>query len=218
MKIIASPYLGVAIGATAGVVAINLIGFDAGGVSYSGADESRPNDLDAFDMTASGIRYANHPMLKLVQRYESGGAYDILYGGNRFEGYGDHPFASLFKMVGGTPVKIPGLDWAQAGVPKILRGSNSGQYSTAAGRYQALAATWLRIKYKLGLQDFAPDSQDRMAFELLRECGALREYENGNRATAIGKASKIWTSLPGSNTGEAQLSVNQALAELDRLS
>lgn len=72
-------------------------------------------------------------------------------------------------------------------------------YSTAAGAYQFLLGTWNRLKNKLGLPDFSPQSQDLAALELIREKGALNDIDNGDVVTATDKVRKIWASLPGAN-------------------
>jgi muramidase (phage lysozyme) len=61
-------------------------------------------------------------------------------------------------------------------------GLGPGCVSTAAGRYQFIKPTWLRLRQKLGLTDFSPASQDKACIELLRENGALSMAGQGTRS------------------------------------
>jgi muramidase (phage lysozyme) len=72
-------------------------------------------------------------------------------------------------------------------------------FSTAAGRYQIIWATFVRLSNKLGTVDFTPETQDRMAVELISEDGALGDVESGNLQAAIDKCSGTWASLPASH-------------------
>lgn len=86
-------------------------------------------------------------------------------------------------------------------------GLGPGCVSTAAGKYQQIKPTWLRLKNKLSLPDFGPASQDAAAAELLRECGALVRLEAGDFAGAVAQARKIWASLPGAGYGQGERSI-----------
>ncbi|MND16902.1 Phage lysozyme [compost metagenome] len=99
-----------------------------------------------------------------------GANYDTVVGGSKFSDYSQHP-----NKVG------------------VITGDGP---STAAGRYQITNTTWKRIKRKLGLTDFSPESQDRAAIELLRERGALQDVLNGDVDAAIAKLGDEWQSLP----------------------
>lgn len=112
--------------------------------------------------------------------------YDVIYGGQRFGDFTDHP-----------RVAVP-----------IMSGPNVGRTSSAAGRYQFLGSTWDEAKNALSLPDFSPDSQDKAAIWL-----AGRDYKKrtgrdlwGDVESAQGDATKLdeiggqlsgtWTSLP----------------------
>ncbi len=71
-------------------------------------------------------------------------------------------------------------------------------YSTAAGRFQEIWPTFVRLSAKLGTTDFSPATQDAHAAELIAEAGAMADVKNGNLQAAIDKCSKIWASLPAS--------------------
>ena len=94
----------------------------------------------------------------LLGRIASGEAtsYDMLYGGGKFQGYGDHP-----------RVYQP-----------ITSGPDVGQKTSAAGLYQFLGSTWDQQAKKLGLKDFSPANQDTAAWDL-----AQTEYKARPAAT-----------------------------------
>lgn len=103
--------------------------------------------------------------------------YNVLVGGGLFEGYKDHPR----KLV-----------W----IPRLSLNS------TAAGRYQLLARYFDIYKSQLKLPDFSPASQDAIALQQIKECGAAPEIEAGNIPLAIAKCRHIWASLPGAGYGQ----------------
>src|SRR5690606_28112342 len=70
--------------------------------------------------------------------------------------------------------------------------------STAAGKYQITASTYDDIAPKLGITDFSPESQDKIALEIIRQEGALEDVQNGDFAKAINKLGGRWASLPSS--------------------
>lgn len=102
--------------------------------------------------------------------------YDVLVGGGLFENYADHPR----KLVNLRP----------------------GLASTAAGRYQVLSRYFDAYKKQLNLPDFSPESQDAIAIQLIKECGALRDIEAGYIDIAINKCKSRWASLPGAGYGQ----------------
>jgi lysozyme len=113
--------------------------------------------------------------------------YRILYGGGRFSSFDDHP-----AELGWAGVRLSDAQCRGAGLaPPCV--------STAAGRYQITRTTWRRLKKKLSLVDFGPDSQDAAAVELIREQGALADIERGDVASAVSKVRRVWASLPGAN-------------------
>lgn len=82
--------------------------------------------------------------------------------------------------------------------------------STAAGAYQMLDISWNDLAPDLGLKDFSPSSQDRMAIEYIRRNKAIRDVEAGNFEVAACKVGKIWGSFPCNN-------YNQNAKSLDKL-
>jgi muramidase (phage lysozyme) len=114
------------------------------------------------------------------------GGYDIIVTGisgkpERFTNYSDHPFANGRKA-------------------KQI--NEHGLYSTASGKYQILNKFWPYYKRTLKLKDFSPESQDAVAVQLIKECGAIGDVEEGRLKEAITKCARIWASLPGNTYGQ----------------
>jgi muramidase (phage lysozyme) len=110
---------------------------------------------------------------------DSDDGYNVIVGGALFTGYADHPRRL---------VQLPRL----------------GIASTAAGRYQLLARYFDAYKKQLGLRDFSPISQDKIAIQQIRERRALDDIAAGRIESAIAKCSNIWASLPGNSYGQFQ--------------
>jgi len=116
---------------------------------------------------------------------ESGGQYNVMYGGSTFSSYADHP-------------NIPHL---------ITSGPNVGKYSTAAGKYQFTHETWKEAQKALGLKDFSPASQDKAAMWVAardylsrtgRDLNKDLQSNDPHTLAMIGRAlAPTWTSLPG---------------------
>ncbi|KYC34755.1 hypothetical protein WA1_49395 [Scytonema hofmannii PCC 7110] len=68
--------------------------------------------------------------------------------------------------------------------------------STAAGRYQMLNKNWWTLQSKLGLPDFSPASQDKMAIALIKQEGALEDVKAGRFEIAACKVGNIWAGFP----------------------
>lgn len=113
--------------------------------------------------------------------------YDVVVGGELFEGYADHPRRL-----------VP--------LPKL------GIKSTAAGRYQILSRYFDHYKRTLGLPDFGPESQDRIALQLIRECRALDDIKAGRIEQAIHKCRSRWASLPGAGYNQHEHAIGPLLA------
>jgi lysozyme len=131
-------------------------------------------------------------------------AYSIFYGGSKFQNFADHPVVTGEKK--GIP--LPDAMCRAAGL-------KPGCVSTAAGAYQMIKPTWVRIRNKIGLPDFSPLSQDRAAVELLDEIGATDLIFAGDIEGAIYKASRIWASLPGSTAQQNPKALAYALNRFD---
>jgi muramidase (phage lysozyme) len=101
-----------------------------------------------------------------------GADYNTIVGGKTFEDYSKHP-----GVVGLTTPEGP---------------------STAAGRYQITKTTYDDVAAKLGITDFSPESQDKIAQELIRRKGALEDVQAGRYPDAIKKLGKTWASFSSS--------------------
>ena len=169
-------------------------------------------EIDSGNYTMT-YDHSNHPLLKLIQKRESGGDYFVVYGGRRFSDMRTHPYAGW--KVGSSIDGVRG-ELTVAGIrPAVITtGKNRGDVSTAAGKYQMVIPTWIQEARATGVNDFSPNSQDLYAYSLLGRIGALRAYANGDLEGAIRKAATQWTSLPSATTGETTVSMTTALEEL----
>ncbi|MGO4717851.1 glycoside hydrolase family protein [Stenotrophomonas sp. 2MCAF14_2] len=113
--------------------------------------------------------------------------YDVIVGGQLFNGYADHPRVLV-------------------ALPKL------GIQSTAAGRYQLLRRYYDAYRKTLGLKDFSPLSQDLIALQQIRERRALPLIRAGRIAEAIKQVSNIWASLPGAGYGQNEHRLADLLA------
>lgn len=130
---------------------------------------------------------------KVITRFESNGDYGKLYGGGHFYDYSHHPNIRV-------PFHNP---------RKSAPGNND--YSTAAGAYQINYPTWQDIQRDTGLEEFTPDMQDIAARYLLDYEGVTPYIVDGDLATAFALASKRWASLPGSTSGQRQITLDVAV-------
>ncbi len=94
-----------------------------------------------------------------------------------------------------------------------------GYISSAAGAYQVMAYTWndkamIRIREKLQIKDFTPESQDRFCIALLRykiRSNPLLTICDGKIEEAIKKCSTEWASLPTSPYGQPVKTMEESL-------
>lgn len=124
--------------------------------------------------------------------------YNVLVGSRKsqailFSSYAAHPM--LFVRVRADDPKTP---------------NNEELVSSAAGRYQLLGRYFEPYRKQLQLPDFSPPSQDKIAIQQIRECGALDVIEAGDLAGAVQRCRRIWASLPGAGYGQSE----QKLADL----
>jgi muramidase (phage lysozyme) len=138
-----------------------------------------------------------------------------VHGPSIFTDYTKHPFATgkLSVLVVAPGSRFP-----------------TGLRSSASGRYQFMLKTWLALATNLRLPDFSPKSQDLAAIELMKERGSLAHLQNGSIALALAAhmqpsdleiaiedASNIWASFPGNSYGQCGKTMQQILADWDKL-
>jgi muramidase (phage lysozyme) len=87
-----------------------------------------------------------------------------------------------------------------------------GITSSAIGRYQVLYDNALFYTKSLNLPDFSPQSQDKIALQLIRECHATQNIINGAIETAITQCTSRWASFPGNRYGQHQQKMDSLLA------
>ncbi len=97
--------------------------------------------------------------------------------------------------------------------PNLLVQVNAKIKSTAAGRYQLLSRYYEPYRKQLGLSDFSPASQDKIAIQQIKERKAYQLIIAGKITDAISRCSNIWASLPGNTYGQRQ----HKLADLIRI-
>jgi muramidase (phage lysozyme) len=118
-------------------------------------------------------------------------AYTLLFGGNHFNGWLDHPRQAIMSPWGWT---------------------------SAAGAYQAMCAvpgkvktdTWGDCVRAIGLKDFTPKSQDIFYAWCVDRRHALDDVIAGRFAEAVRKCNREWASLPGSPYGQPVRTMAQA--------
>jgi muramidase (phage lysozyme) len=133
-------------------------------------------------------------LLATIRAFESGGDYSVTYGGQRFDGFADHPRRRVYFRNPATGK----TDW-----------------SDAAGAYQFISTTWDWLRSLRHLPDFSPASQDAAAAELLQRIGAWDRLKAGDIEGAIRRAGSQWASLPGSTARQGARSMDVALAEFN---
>lgn len=117
-------------------------------------------------------------MLDLISRAEGNTNYNTVVGGGEFKDFSTHPNKQVnlvSRNRAGKKVVIP---------------------SDAAGRYQIMGFNWPSYSQRLGLKDFSPESQDKIAIQMLADRGALNSILKGDFKDAVNKAKNVWTSLP----------------------
>lgn len=112
--------------------------------------------------------------------------YDVIVGGKLFYDYSKHP---------GVYVKL-----------------NHRLTSSAAGRYQILEKFAKHYMKQLRLPDFGPDSQDKIAIQLIKECKALDDIYAGRIHSAVYKCRSRWASLPGAGYGQHEQKIEKLIA------
>lgn len=154
---------------------------------WNDAAASLPDAFEPSDMTdPAAIADANlAAFLETLKVAEGNAGYNTLFGYGTFDSYERHP-----------NVRVPFRD----------------TYSTAAGPYQINWPTYRDFAARLGLSDFTPETQDRIAVEIIRSEGALDDVYAGRFTDAIAKLGGRWASLPSSPADQPTRSLDSLLA------
>lgn len=165
----------------------NLFG---GGAEAAGGTPASSSTSSGTGMKGDEIAWKDaapeqRAFLNTLAGPESGGRYNVIYGGGKFDSFADHPRQDV----------------------RIQTGPNAGRTSSAAGKYQFLGDTWDAEKNALGLPDFSPENQDKAAWHLAEttykqqtgnDLGTVLKSGDPKAIAAIGPALRgQWTSLPG---------------------
>lgn len=126
-------------------------------------------------------------MLRYGEGTASDDGYRVIFGGERFEDFADHPRRAITKRLGGSPIT-----------------------STAAGAYQFLSRTWDGLVKQYGFADFSPKNQDLGAVALILGRRALDDVMAGRFEAAVAKCNREWASLPGSPYGQPVVTMEKA--------
>jgi len=107
-----------------------------------------------------------------------------------------------YNVIVGSTATHPDLFTSYAQHPRKMVRLGEDLQSTAAGRYQLLSRYYSVYCIQLGIKDFSPASQDRIALQQISECHAIDDINAGRFEAAVIKCNHIWASLPGSPYGQ----------------
>lgn len=107
-----------------------------------------------------------------------------------------------YNVLVGSTAASPHLFTSYATHPQILVKLSDTLSSTAAGRYQLLGRYYAPYAKLLGLTDFSPVSQDRIAIQQIKEQRAYSLIQAGAFEAAVHACRNIWASLPGAGYGQ----------------
>jgi len=116
--------------------------------------------------------------------------YQIMFGGERFTDFSDHPRKVVRKLMKGK--------WYS---------------SSASGAWQFIVTTWDRLVEQYGFTDFSPKTQTLAAIALIKGRGALDDVLAGRVEAAVKKCNREWASLPGSPYGQPVVTMEEFLRE-----
>lgn len=142
------------------------------------AKEFISEQREKFDLDELSRNPNVRVMLDLIARAEGNTDYNTLVGGGKFKDFSSHPNKTVY---------LRSRD--KAGNVKIIP-------SDAAGRYQIMGFNWQPYAKRLGLKDFSPASQDKIAIQMLIDRGAMNAILNGDFKNAVKKTGSQWVSLP----------------------
>ena len=88
--------------------------------------------------------------------------------------------------------------------------------SNASGRYQQMLNDWPHCRDYLGLPDFGPTSQGRLALQHIKECRTLPDVHAGRFEVTITKCRNIWANLTGAGYGQREHWLDDLAAQYAR--
>lgn len=190
-----------AFGSIAGAMAGKSAFPPAPGYSSASASSAAP-DYHGDQLAWTDAAPYQKALLNTIAGPESGGKYNVIYGGGTFDDFSHHPNQAV----------------------RIQTGPNAGRTSSAAGKYQFLGSTWDDQAKKLGLTDFSPVNQDKAAWNLAAETYKAKTgndlatvLQSGDPQAIAGVGPALagqWTSLPGGI--EQGTNVNRFVATYQR--
>ena len=138
--------------------------------------------LDGFNDSPSSVDYNSNVnnYLEFLNKAEGSPDYNTIVGGGKFYDYSKHP-----DTVGTTTKEGP---------------------SKAAGKWQITKQTYDDVAPKLGITDFSPESQKKIALKLIQDKGALEDIQKGDYKAANEKLGSVWASLPSSPYSQSKRS------------
>lgn len=150
-----------------------------------GSGQSSAANYGGDELAWADAKPYQKALLNTIAGPESGGRYNVIYGGGKFDDFSRHPNKAV----------------------RIQTGPNAGRTSSAAGKYQFLGSTYEDQAKKLGLTDFSPASQDKAAWNLAAETYKAKTGQDLDTVLQSGDPqaiaqvgevlNPIWTSLPG---------------------
>ena len=150
--------------------------------------QARPQPAPQAMAQPTGTPEANlKKFLDFIGKAE-GADYSTVVGGSKFTDFRAHP-----RIVGLVTKEGP---------------------STAAGKYGITATTYDDYAPKIGVRDFSPDSQDKLAIAIIKRRGALEDVQRGDFNAAINKLGSTWASFPSSPYSQPKRSAEWAAKEL----
>jgi muramidase (phage lysozyme) len=112
-------------------------------------------------------------MLDLISRAEGNTDYNTIVGGGKFKDFSTHPNKTVYLKSLGNTIQ-----------------------TNAAGKYQIMGFNWGPYSKRLNLKDFSPESQDKIAIQMIADRGALNSVLKGDYVNGIKKLKSQWASLP----------------------
>lgn len=147
-----------------------------------------PTGLAARDLPPEAVSF-----LLTVSGVESSHRYNVIFGGERFSSFDDHP--------------------------RVFKDAPGGVRTSAAGRYQNIATTWDEVAGELGLSDFSPENQDIGNWHLAQKrykSVTGSDLTSDIRAGEYGKIRKAlaptWEALGGMSDEEFQAQMEGSYA------